>query len=220
MTAARAVLVAITILVMAASLLLIQGMSPSSSGGPAFASVEQGNGNHGRHRGNENRRHHNGNDGHRHHNRNHNRNENEEAAPAPPRVVTVARPAPPACSTPGQESVFSTDNPRPIAVRVFGSMFRSIRITIRPVDPSSVPAVPGRLVDTLVFELIAEDCGGGGLADLPAEVNLGIHYTDADAAGLNEASFVIASLDQSSSTWQPTTKQAPDPGPNYTSATI
>ena len=48
--------------------------------------------------------------------------------------------------------------------------------------------------------------------------SLGVRYTDGDAAGLNEASFKIARLDQGA--WKDVEKQAPDPGANYGSATI
>jgi hypothetical protein len=100
-------------------------------------------------------------------------------------------------------------------------MPRSLSFSLRRLDPSSVPAPPGgRLVDAIVFELIAQECGGGGVGELPAEINLGIRYTDADASGLNEQNFTIAILDQSTRQWQPAAKQAPDPGANYVSATI
>ena len=58
------------------------------------------------------------------------------------------------------------------------------------------------------------------IAVLPAEVNLGVHYADADAAGLNEANFTIARLDTSANQWRAVAKQAPDPPSNLTSATI
>ena len=124
------------------------------------------------------------------------------------------------CARAGQQTdVVSTDGK--IRVRVFPTMSNDVRITIlSPVLPTSVPATPGTRVDGLTFQLIAEYCAGGALATLPAEVNLGISYTDADAAGLNEASFTIARLDPVDNLWKPTAKQAADPPANYTSATI
>jgi hypothetical protein len=80
--------------------------------------------------------------------------------------------------------------------------------------------VPGQRVDALLFELIAETCDGQPLATLPGEVNLGIRYTDGDAAGLTEANFKLARLDRSDNSWKAVAKQAPDPGANYVSATI
>jgi len=98
-------------------------------------------------------------------------------------------------------------------------MNRPIRVAVRLVDPSAVPPLPGTLLDKLTFEILAEFCdGGGAIAELPAEVNLGIRYTPEEAAGLNEALLVIAMLVDGQ--WVPTPKQAPDPGPNYVSATI
>ena len=106
-----------------------------------------------------------------------------------------------------------------VQVTVYGNMPQGVRFSIRkPVDPNAVPAVPGQRVDALLFELIAETCDGGPLAKLPVEVNLGVRYTDADAAGLTEANFKIARLDQGA--WKAAEKQAPDPGANYVSATI
>jgi len=51
-------------------------------------------------------------------------------------------------------------------------------------------------------------------------VNLGVHYSDGDAAGLNEATFTLARLDTGANRWGPSMKQANDPPANYVSATI
>jgi len=130
---------------------------------------------------------------------------------------------PSACSTPGRESVFSSADGK-VMVRVFANMSRSIRIVVdKPIDPATVPAVPGQKVDDLLFRIRAEDCNGGSVAPLPNEVNLGVHYTDGDVGGLNESNFKIAWLDQSggsAGTWKDAQKQANDPPANYVSATI
>ena len=138
----------------------------------------------------------------------------QSAAPAPAAATAAA------CSTPGQEMSFQTADGR-ITVRVFGTMSQSIQFSIRfPIDPASVPPAPGPMVDTLLFQLIAETCDGSPLAVLPAEVNLGVRYTDAEAAGLNEANFTLSRLDTSANQWRQVQKQAADPPNNYTSATI
>jgi hypothetical protein len=136
-------------------------------------------------------------------------------APAP-----AAKPAPPPCSTPGQDITFSSADGR-FVIKVFASMTRPVRLAVRMVDPGTVPALPGTLIDALVFEVLGEFCdGGGGIALLPAEINLGVRYTDAEAAGLFEANFKIAALDPVDKQWVPEPKQAPDPGANFVSATI
>jgi hypothetical protein len=108
-----------------------------------------------------------------------------------------------------------------IQVRVFPSLSQSVRISIRqPVDPASVPPPPGPVVGGLVFQVIAETCEGTPIPVLPAEINLGIHYTDADVASLNEATFTLARLDTSANQWRVAAKQATDPPANFASATI
>jgi hypothetical protein len=141
------------------------------------------------------------------------------AAPAQQSSAPAAAAAP-ACSTPGQEMSFDTGDGR-VTVRVFGTMSQSLKFSIRfPIDPASVPPAPGAMVDTLVFQLIAETCDGAPLAVLPAEVNLGVRYTDAEAAGLNEANFTLSRLDTTANQWRQVQKQATDPPNNYASATI
>ena len=141
-------------------------------------------------------------------------------SPAPARSAAASAPPASVCSTPGQEMSFQTADGR-ITVRVFGSMTQSLKFSIRhPIDPASVPPAPGPVVGGLFFQLIAETCDGSPVAVLPAEVNLGVRYEDADAAGLNEANFALARLDTSANQWSAVQKQAPDPPNNYTSATI
>lgn len=151
-------------------------------------------------------------------------NDNEEdggilVAPAPAPAAPAPPPAP-ACSTPGQEMTFQSDDGR-VAVRVFATMPQSVRVRVLlPVDPSAVPPAPGQVVGGLIFQLVAETCDGSPIPTFASEVNLGVHYSDADAAGLNEAAFTLARLDTSANQWRPAEKQAADPPANYTSATI
>jgi hypothetical protein len=138
-------------------------------------------------------------------------------APAPP---TVNEPAPSVCSTPGQEMTFTSADGR-VAVKVFPSLNQSVKFSIRmPIDSTAVPPAPGPVVGGLLFQLIAETCDGSPIATLPAEVNLGVHYADADVAGLTESSFALSRLDSSANQWRAVAKQATDPGANFTSATI
>jgi len=115
---------------------------------------------------------------------------------------------------------FQTGDGR-ITVRVFGSMNTPLQFSIRhPIDPASVPSAPGPVVGGLLFQLIAENCGGGPVAVLPAEVNLGVRYTDAEAGGMNEGNFTLARLDTTANQWRTVEKQAADPPNNFASATI
>jgi hypothetical protein len=93
----------------------------------------------------------------------------------------------------------------------------SIRL---PLEPGVAPPPPGPIVGGLLFQLIAEECGGGPIPVLPAEVNLGARYSDADASGLNEQNFTIARLDTNTNQWRTVEKQVADPNGNYDSATI
>ena len=131
------------------------------------------------------------------------------------------------CAPAGSDTSIASADGR-VTVHVFPTMSRSLRFTIvTPVDPAAVPASPGQRVDGLVFQILADDCGDGtvgalspGPGLLPAEVNLGVRYSDADVGGLNEANFKLAWLDSADNTWKPLAKQAPDPAANYVSATI
>ena len=139
--------------------------------------------------------------------------------PAPVRSAPAAPPAP-VCSTPGQEMAFQSSDGR-ITVRVFGTMTQSVKFSIRyPIDPALVPPSPGPMVDGVLFQLIAETCDGAPIAVLPAEVNLGTSYTDAEAAGLNEVNFSLSRLDTTANQWRLAQKQVTDAPNNYTSATI
>lgn len=146
-------------------------------------------------------------------------NDNDSDMPPPPPAAPPAPPAP-ACSTPGQDITFQSDDGR-VTVKVFASMGQSIKLSIRrPIDPASVPPAPGAIVGGLLFQLIAEGCDGGPIPVLPAEINIGVHYTDDEAAGKNEANFKLARLDTTANQWRDTAKQVTDPPSNFTSATI
>jgi hypothetical protein len=54
----------------------------------------------------------------------------------------------------------------------------------------------------------------------PAEVTLGIRYSNRDATGLDPSRFVIGRLDMDTATWVPVERQANDPPANFISATI
>ena len=124
------------------------------------------------------------------------------------------------CAPAGRDTSIASADGR-ITIRVFPTMSRNVQFTIvTPVEPTIVPANPGRRVGALLFQVTASECGGGAIAPLPAEVNLGVHYSDLDVGGLNEANFKLAWLDPADNTWKALQKQAPDPTANYVSATI
>jgi hypothetical protein len=156
----------------------------------------------------------NGNDG------NGNGDGNGDAGQAPAAAQAPPPPPPPTCAFAGRETILSSPDGR-ITIRVFPTMTRNIRIAARlPVDPATVPPPPGSPVGGLLFELQAEICEGGALGELPAEVNLGIRYSDQEAAGMGEQGFTISMLDPADRQWRPVEKQAADPPNNWVSATI
>ena len=107
-----------------------------------------------------------------------------------------------------------------MAVRVFPWMPPGITITVRLIDPATVPAPPGKRVGDLVFRLEARGAGGETLSALPAEVNLSATYADQDVVGLNEASVTLFWLDPTTNRWTPAPKLATDPSTNYVSASV
>jgi hypothetical protein len=131
-----------------------------------------------------------------------------------------SRPPGPACSTPGQDTTFTSRDEK-VTLRVFASTSPPVRIEIVPViDFLSAPLPPGNLVGLLSYEIRASQCDGNALGRLPAEANLSIRYDDIEATGLDESRFVIGHLDRPSATWAPVEKRANDPLTNYVSATI
>ena len=129
------------------------------------------------------------------------------------------RPPEPVCSTPGQETVFTSHDDR-ATVRVIGNS-RPVRVEIyQVIDFLSAPLPPGNLVGLLAYEIRASYCDTNPLLQFPAEVNLAIRYNDIEATGLDENRFVIGHLDVATGTWTPVEKRANDPGANITTATI
>lgn len=138
-----------------------------------------------------------------------------------PSVAAPARPPEPTCTTPGRDAVFTSHDGK-VALRVFSSSPLPVRVVIyQVINAEAAPAPPGTYVRPLVYEVAAGYCGDATrLPEFPAEVNLGIRYSDLEAAGLDEGRFVIGRLDLGTATWVPVEKQANDPPANYVSATI
>ena len=137
-----------------------------------------------------------------------------------PSVAAPARPPEPTCTTPGRDAVFTSHDGK-VALRVFGSSPLPVRVVLyQVINANSAPPPPGTYVSPLVYEVWAGRCDGTPVAAFPAEVNLGIRYSDGEAAGLDESRFVIGRLDLATATWVPVEKQASDPPANYVSATI
>jgi len=243
MTALRAVVVLIVVVIVAVAPALVRGAHLVAPGSlTAYAATlasrpldanavsasneneENENNQNSNNNGNDNGDTNNGNDNTGHDNGNDNNgndngdNSGSSTPPPPPREIVVR--TTPTCSTPGQEMTFTSGDGR-VDVHVFASMSQSVKITIRmPIDATSVPPAPGQVVGGLLFQVIAESCSGTPIATLPSEVNLGAHYSDADAAGLNEANFTLARLDTTANQWRQAQKQANDPPNNFVSATI
>jgi hypothetical protein len=95
-----------------------------------------------------------------------------------------------------------------------------VTITVRMIDPATVPAPPDSRVGDLVFRVEARGAGGETLTSLPAEVNLSATYADQDVAGLNEAGVTLVWLDPNTNQWTPAPKLATDPSTNYVSASV
>lgn len=139
--------------------------------------------------------------------------------PLPSGSSAPSRKPEPQCSTPGQDTVFTSDDEK-VTVRVFGSS-RPVCVEIyKVIDFLSAPLPPGNLVGLLAYELRASHCDTNPLTQFPSEVNLGIRYSDIEATGLDESRFVIGHLDLATGTWSPVEKRANDPAGNFTSATI
>ncbi len=138
----------------------------------------------------------------------------------PPSISAPARPSEPTCTTPGQDTVFTSHDDK-MALRVFGSSSRPVQVVLYLViNAHTAPPPPGDLVGQLVYEVWASDCGANRMPELPAEVNLGIRYNSADVGGRDTSRFVIGRLDMNTATWVPVEKQANDPPASYISATI
>ena len=105
-----------------------------------------------------------------------------------------------------------------VQVMPHSSFGQTTRMTLRSLDPASVPAVPGSLVDRVVFQLDAQsDCTGVAIGTLPNNVNLGITYNVVPP--VDKARLQIARLEGGS--WV-NVDTVPDPAPGnpYVSTTI
>jgi hypothetical protein len=143
----------------------------------------------------------------------------DDLFPERPAASEPRRPPEPECSTPGQETVFTSRDEK-VAVRIFANSPR-VRIEIyQVIDFLAAPLPPGSLVGLLAYEIRASYCDTNPLLELPAEANLSIRYNDIEATGLDENRFVIGRLDLATGTWSPVDKRANDPAANYTTATI
>ena len=140
--------------------------------------------------------------------------------PPLPTSSRPARPPEPVCTTPGQDAAFTSYDEK-VTVRVFANTPRPVRVEINQmIDFLTAPLPPGNLVGLLAYEIRASYCDANPLEQFPAEVNLGIRYSNIEATGLDESRFVIGHLDRATNTWAPVEKRANDPSSNYTSATI
>lgn len=139
--------------------------------------------------------------------------------PTSPSASEPRHPPEPRCSTPDQETAFTSRDEK-VAVRIFGSS-RPVRIEIyRVIDYLAAPLPPGTLVGLLAYEIRASSCDTNPLLELPAEASLAIRYSDVEATGLDENRFVIGRLDLATGTWSPVENRANDSASNATTATI
>ena len=136
----------------------------------------------------------------------------EQAAPPP------SQPTPPPCARPGQGNTFTSADGR-VAVTVPPTTPSAVRVNV-DTSPNLSTAPPlGGLIDSLFFQLTAEGCDGGALAEI-SPANLGVSYSDADAGGQNKQRFTFVYLDLADNQWVPV-PSVPDPsGKDYVSATI
>jgi hypothetical protein len=119
----------------------------------------------------------------------------------------------------GADLLIATPGER-VAVRVFPWLPAGIQLTIRPIDASSVPAVPGQHAGDLTFAVEAKDASGAALTTLPAEVNLAVRYADSTVDGLNESNLTISRLDPTTSQWQAAPKLVRETESNYVAASV
>ena len=136
-----------------------------------------------------------------------------------PPASPTRQPAP-VCSTPGQDTVFTSFDGK-VSVRIPGSSPRPVQVQLYLViNAYEAPAPPGIPIYTLVYEIKASSCDADPLAASPAEAALAIRYTDIEVEGLDENRFVIGRLDMTTATWVPLEQHAHDPAANVVAATI
>jgi hypothetical protein len=103
-----------------------------------------------------------------------------------------------------------------VTITVVNALGSDTRLSLRTVDPASVPAAPAgsTLLDSAVWNLDARvGCDGGGVGMLPAAVNNGFAYSISS----NKAKLHIVRLENGA--WVEVTT-VPDPSKSYISATI
>jgi hypothetical protein len=105
-----------------------------------------------------------------------------------------------------------------VTVMPHSSFNQTTRLTLRSLDPSSVPALPGALVDSVVYALDAQSsCDGAAVNPLPNLVNMGIVYNVPNA--VDKSKLQIVRLEGGA--WvNVDTVPDPVPGNPYVSATI
>jgi hypothetical protein len=105
-----------------------------------------------------------------------------------------------------------------VQVMPHSSFNQTTRLTLSTVDRSSVPAVPGSLVDNVVYQLRAQSsCDGADINPLPNAVNMGIIYNVPVA--VDKSRLQIVRLEGGS--WvNVDTVPDPVPGNPYVSTTI
>ena len=147
---------------------------------------------------------------HRHHNQNVAKEEEEEEEEAEePEEVSLLVVA-------GQEAVLtSADGRAAVAVRRF-RMPRIAQLSLRVWNQTVFRPTPGVNLLGAVYQVELDE---GVTVDLPTALNLGIHYTDREARGLDRQRLVIGLLDRGLDFWAPI-PTATDPANNYVSATI
>ena len=125
--------------------------------------------------------------------------EDDDAAPATATIddESLKQPLQQASGTSnGGDSTVATPGER-VSIRMFPWMPAGIQVTIRPIEPNSVPAAPGTRAGDLAFVVEARDASGTQLSALPAEVNLAIRYADSTVSGLNEQNLTLSRLNPS-----------------------
>jgi len=139
----------------------------------------------------------------------------ESPAPPPPQVqasplVNVRE----QCLNAGQS--VTLDGPDgSVAVVVYQN---DVRVELAWVDPATTQQPPNGRVGNLVFGVMVGPCNGDWWSALPNEVNVGVRYADALAAGRDEGAFAVARYEGLA--WTPADKGAADPPNNYTSASV
>ena len=132
-------------------------------------------------------------------------------APPPPPAVAAAPATVSGCIANGAS--VTLDFPGGTAT-VTNVIAQGINVRLERAAPAAGPQ--GQL-DAIIFNAFFENCGGGGLADPPPNVNLGIRYT----VGANKGGLRIVTL-QGNQFAEAGIVTVPDPDPNnpYISATI